>query len=233
MTDEIDRLRTAIVVDGHTGHGDIARLHLDHPDGGVRAVALNALERLGQLDDARLTASLHDPDPAVRRRVAEISARHEQVDLLPLLDDSDSLVVEMAAWACGEQMQAPDSDSPDDVESRRRFDERIVERLMRLAVEHNDPLVRESAIAALGSIGDERALPAILAGCADKPAVRRRAVLALAPFSGSDVDAALRRALDDRDWQVRQAAEDLLGSQATSVRGALDDQQHTEQDEEN
>ncbi|MET0422024.1 MAG: HEAT repeat domain-containing protein [Acidimicrobiia bacterium] len=43
----------------------------------------------------------------------------------------------------------------------------------------------------------------------DKPAVRRRAVLALAPFDGPDVDAAITAALDDRDWQVRQAAEDL------------------------
>jgi hypothetical protein len=34
-------------------------------------------------------------------------------------------------------------------------------------------------------------------------------VLALAPFSGPEVDAAIRDALDDRDWQVRQAAEDL------------------------
>jgi hypothetical protein len=39
--------------------------------------------------------------------------------------------------------------------------------------------------------------------------VRRRAVLALAPFEGPDVDAALARARDDRDWQVRQAAEDV------------------------
>jgi len=40
--------------------------------------------------------------------------------------------------------------------------------------------------------------------------VRRRAVLALAPFDGPEVDEALRTALEDRDWQVRQAAEDLL-----------------------
>ncbi|MST32935.1 HEAT repeat domain-containing protein, partial [Acidimicrobiaceae bacterium USS-CC1] len=46
----------------------------------------------------------------------------------------------------------------------------------------------------------------------DKPAVRRRAVLALAPFEGPEVDAALRQALEDRDWQVRQAAEDLLAT---------------------
>ncbi len=39
--------------------------------------------------------------------------------------------------------------------------------------------------------------------------MRRRAVLALAPFDGPEVDAALERAGRDRDWQVRQAAEDL------------------------
>jgi hypothetical protein len=34
-------------------------------------------------------------------------------------------------------------------------------------------------------------------------------VLALAPFDGDEVDAALQAALADRDWQVRQAAEDV------------------------
>jgi HEAT repeat protein len=66
-------------------------------------------------------------------------------------------------------------------------------------------------VAALGAIGDVAALPAILSATGDRPAVRRRAVLALAPFAGPDVDAALARARHDRDWQVRQAAEDLSG----------------------
>jgi hypothetical protein len=35
-------------------------------------------------------------------------------------------------------------------------------------------------------------------------------VLALAPFDWPDVVSALERALEDRDRQVRQAAEDLL-----------------------
>ena len=39
--------------------------------------------------------------------------------------------------------------------------------------------------------------------------MRRRATIALAPFDGPEVDEALARALADRDWQVRQAAEDL------------------------
>ena len=66
------------------------------------------------------------------------------------------------------------------------------------------------AVAALGAIGDTAGLPAVLAACRDRATVRRRAVIALAAFEGPDVDAALRTALDDRDWQVRQAAEDLL-----------------------
>jgi HEAT repeat protein len=52
----------------------------------------------------------------------------------------------------------------------------------------------------------------------DKPAVRRRAVLALAPFGGADVEAALRQATTDRDWQVRQAAVDLVGTDPAGGR---------------
>jgi HEAT repeat protein len=66
-------------------------------------------------------------------------------------------------------------------------------------------------VAALGALGDQGGLQAVLAACRDKPAIRRRAVLALAAFEGPAVDAALRAALDDKDWQTRQAAEDLLG----------------------
>ncbi|MDQ6727535.1 MAG: HEAT repeat domain-containing protein, partial [Actinomycetota bacterium] len=81
--------------------------------------------------------------------------------------------------------------------------------LSAVALGHADPLCREAAVAALGAIGDEAGLPAILAATRDRPAIRRRAVIALAPFTGRDVDAALVAALEDRDWQVRQAAEDL------------------------
>ena len=51
----------------------------------------------------------------------------------------------------------------------------------------------------------------MLAACDDKPAIRRRAVLALAAFEGDDVEARLHAPRwTDPDWQVRQAAEDLL-----------------------
>ena len=70
---------------------------------------------------------------------------------------------------------------------------------------------REAAVAALGAVGNRGGLAAVLAAASgDRPAVRRRAVVALAAFDGPEVDAALRAALEDRDWQVRQAAEDLL-----------------------
>jgi HEAT repeat protein len=91
-----------------------------------------------------------------------------------------------------------------------------VARLSAVAAGHDDPLCREAAVAALGAIGDERGLPAILGATRDRPAIRRRAVIALAPFSGPEVDAALAAALTDRDWQVRQAAEDLSGADDAS-----------------
>ena len=115
--------------------------------------------------------------------------------LRTLLTDRDAAVVEVAAWACGEITDA---------------DPATVTDLCALATGHRDALVREAAVAALGAIGDEVGLPTILAATTDKPAIRRRAVLALAPFEGPEVEEALSRALTDRDWQVRQAAEDLL-----------------------
>ena len=189
----------AVVVAGHTGDAETARASLTSADPGVRAAALGALERLDALDADTVTAALGDAEMAVRRRAAELAATHPSVDLLPVLDDPDDRVVEVAAWACGEH------------ESRR---DAIVERLVELAGTAEDPLVRESAVAALGAIGDERGLAAIIAACSDKPAVRRRAVLALAPFDGAEVEAAIERALVDRDWQVRQAAEDLRRAQS-------------------
>jgi HEAT repeat protein len=188
-----------VAVAGHTGDVATARAGWRSTDPAVRAAALGALHRLHALDVDALATALVDAEVAVRRRAAEISAAYPAVDLLATLQDPDDRVVEVAAWACGEH------------ESRR---DEIVERLIELAGTAGDPLVRESAVAALGAIGDDRAVESIIAACADKPAVRRRAVLALAPFEGDAVEAAIDRALTDRDWQVRQAAEDLRRAQS-------------------
>jgi HEAT repeat protein len=84
--------------------------------------------------------------------------------------------------------------------------------LERLVTDHSDALVREAAVASLGAIGHPGPSPSILAATTDIATVRRRAVIALAPFDGPEVDDALERARTDRDWQVRQAAEDLLAA---------------------
>ena len=197
MTASAGDRRRAVALAGHTGDADAARAGLRDPDEHVRATALGALDRLQQLADTDLAGALADGAPTVRRRAAEVAARRPGVSLAALLDDPDVTVVETAAWACGEQEVV---DAP------------VLGRLTELATGHADALVREAAVAALGAIGDEAGLPAILAATGDKATVRRRAVLALAPFDGPAVDEALERARHDRDWQVRQAAEDLLGA---------------------
>lgn len=181
---------------GHTGDIDMVLKALEHELPMVRDVALGALSRMDKLEIEILRRFRTDPDARVRKRVAELAATFPDFDLLPLLNDDDPMVAEMAAWSCGEH----ELNSGD-----------VVDKLIAMATTHGEPLVREAAVAALGAIGDERGLTAILSACDDKPAIRRRAILALAPFDGPEVDAALKKGLDDRDWQVRQAAEDLLG----------------------
>lgn len=183
---------------GHTGDAELVLAHLDDPEPGVRASAVAALARLGILDAITLQGALDDSDAEVRRRALEVAAAPGtdlDVAVLPLLDDPDDRVVETAAWVLGE-LQPPRTDA--------------VRRLSEVAAAHADSLCREAAVAALGAIGDPTGLPTILAATGDIATVRRRAVIALAPFEGAEVAAALERATSDRDWQVRQAAEDLL-----------------------
>ena len=173
------------------------------PDPRVRAAAAGALIRTGAVAVSRraFATAIADPTPAVRRRGAELAAALEPDgvvtrSLVVALDDRDVTVVEAAAWALGEIGHAA-------VEAGAVAD------LARVVTGHRDAIAREAAVAALGALGDPDGLPAVLAACSDRAAVRRRAVLALAPFAGPEVDAALASALDDKDWQVRQAAEDL------------------------
>ncbi len=193
MSGVADRRRVAMA--GHLDDAATARDGLSDADPKVRSSALGALARLGVLDAATLTAACTDDAASVRRRAAQLTAGLPSVDVDGLLADPDPMVVEMAAWACGE---------------RGDVGAGTFARLCELAAGHDDALVREAAVAALGAIGDEAALGVVLAATHDKPPVRRRAVIALAAFEGESVDQALREALTDRDWQVRQAAEELL-----------------------
>ena len=181
---------------GHRGDGDTARIGLSDSSPSVRVTALGALQRIGSLTDHDLEDALVDPAPPVRRRAAELAATRPAVGISVLLDDDDASVVEMVAWSLGERQE--------------RTAVAALSTLSSAATGHADPLCRESCVAALGAIGDPAGLPAVLAALDDKPAIRRRAAVALAAFEGPLVDAALHRCLDDRDWQVRQVAEDLL-----------------------
>ncbi len=207
MNEAVER-RKAAAVAGHTGDEATARRLLDDADARVRATALAALDRLGTLTSDELRRALADADTAVRRRALGLAAARPgdgPPSTLDLLDDPDSVIAETAAWAAGER-QPPEPGAG--------------EALARIATEHPEHLVREAAVAAIGAVGDPIGLPAVLAALGERATIRRRAVLALAAFEGPEVDAALHRALDDRDRQVRQAAEDLVSPSATSSRSA-------------
>ena len=199
MVPDAGQRRRAAALAGHARDEAAARRALDDAAPTVRSTALGALERMGALTEADLATALADPSATVRRRACEAVALRpgtEPPALLPLLQDDDATVVEVAAWAIGEREPAEPG---------------AVDALAAAATAHADALVREAAVAALGAIGDDAGLPAVLAALEDKATVRRRAIIALAPFEGPEVDAALARGREDRDWQVRQAAEDLSG----------------------
>jgi len=142
--------------------------------------------------------ALSDPDVEIRRESLQLFAHDDLNDpdvlalVVSLLGDDDDLVVEGAAFALGEHL----------------FGAAVVA-LCEVATSHEDARCRESAIAALGSIGDDRGRATILNALKDKPAIRRRAIVALSNFEGPDIEAALNEAGEDRDWQVRSAVTQL------------------------
>jgi hypothetical protein len=192
-------------VAGHNGDAALARRALTDPDPGVQAAALGALARLGRLTAADVEAALAGAAPEVRRRAVEVALTAGGTgsrSSLPravtaALDDPDPLVVVAAAWFLAErQTQA------------------AVPALATTATDHADARCREAAVAALGALGDVAGLPAVLGALHDSPTVRRRATVALAGFDDPRVTPALRAATEDRDWQVRQAAGELLDEPA-------------------
>jgi HEAT repeat protein len=194
--DGVTERRRQVALAGHIGDVVRAREGLVDGDPSIRVSALGALERCGHLGVDDLRAALADPAPSVRRRACELAATTPAVSVIGALGDVDPGVAEMAAWSLGER------------EERAAVPALVATASM--ATGHSDPLVREAAVAALGAIGEPSGLDAVLAALDDKPAVRRRAAVALAAFDGPRVDAGLERCLADRDWQVRQVAEDLL-----------------------
>jgi HEAT repeat protein len=222
----VSERRQAAVVAGHRGDVLVARTASYDPEPTVRVVGFGALARSGGFELADVLRGLADADSVVVRRVIELAAVFEALEtagdaevdsaLLGLLAGETPSVAEAAAWSLGERHQAHENE----IESGDRsfpeppavVDARVVAALSEACVSHSDALVREASAAALGAIGDRGGLAAILVATKDVATVRRRAVLALASFDGLEVFDALTVARIDRDWQVRQAAEDLLQS---------------------
>ena len=167
----------------------------DHPR--ARIIAMRGLARRGELAPSEWVALLTDHEAEVRREtLSEIgtlgACPTETTLLLDALRDSDPLVAEAAAFAIGECGLA-ESESA----------------LIEMVAHHDDARCRETAVVALGLLGRDTSKSTIIAALDYKPTVRRRAVVALANFEGNDIEAALDRAAEDRDWQVRSAVEQL------------------------
>ncbi len=177
---------------------EVLRANLHSPVARHRVLALRGAVRQGITTSDEWRDALGDDDVDVRRealnQIAHATLDDESLlaEIVTRLDDEDALVVDGAVFALGEHLYVG-----------------AVEPLCVIAMSHEDARCRESAIAALGAIGDDRARPAILAALDDKPPVRRRAIVALSNFEGPDIDEALARASEDRDWQVRAAVNQL------------------------
>lgn len=198
LPDDVD---DRLLVAGYRADGSLDTFILERLGDDVarrRVLALRAAQRRGLVTDDVWSAALADVDVDVRREaltlVASAPLPGETIleMLVAALVDDDALVVDAAVFALGEHLHLG-----------------AVDGLIKVATTHEDPRCRESAIAALGAIGDDRARPAILGALEDKPAVRRRAIVALANFEGPEIEEALVRAGEDRDWQVRAAVDQL------------------------
>jgi HEAT repeat protein len=206
---------------GYLGDSSSALDHSFDPDPAVREAAFGSLGRIGPLDRPTLLRAMGDSAPRVRRRACELAVSLEDAslldDLASMLSDASPLVVEAAAWAIGEvtghliglEALGDGTGLPGVQHVSDATLARVLDALSTVATSHSDPLCREAAVAALGAIGDERGLPAVLGALEDRPAVRRRAVVALAAFDDPSADRAMESCLADRDWQVREIAERL------------------------
>jgi HEAT repeat protein len=179
-------------------HLSLLRTHLSADAPRQRILALRGAVRQSIATDSDWLTALGDDDVDVRREALTLLAYQPLSDqrltnkMIELLGDVDPLVVDAAAFALGEHHCAG-----------------AVESLVVIAHGHDDARCRESAVAALGAIGDDRGRVAVLGALEDKAPVRRRAIVALANFEGPDIEAALAKAADDRDWQVRAAVDQL------------------------
>lgn len=195
---------------------------LDHPEDSVRTVAVGAAARCGLLTPQLLDRLLEDRSGRVRRRAIaaseavgelnEILARH----ISNLLEDDDLSVaiasldaVARNGWldrlgqVCDLARNAPTA-----------IREQSVVTIAELHQQGGADQTPSSVT--LGDVGPADEAVVIAAALGDVATVRRRAVAALAAFDTTAAEEALRAGLNDRDLQVRQICEDLLGERGSS-----------------
>jgi HEAT repeat protein len=190
----VTRIRQRVIELSLNGEFQVVTEYLEHPEPDVRATALRVLDNEGKLEKGIVERSLSDSAFKVRNALAYLISRNRDIPAMKFLLDEDAEIVEVACWGIGERGDASAE---------------VLDVLQSITESHSDSLCRESAVAALGALGNRDALGSILKAVEDIATVRRRAVLALAPFDGPEVELAIAKALEDRDWQVRQAAEDI------------------------
>ncbi len=175
---------------------------LTYPDAAVRRIAVAAALSDPHLIPEIIRMLADDPNAIVRRECAETLGQAGGPALTELhhaLEDPVPQVREAAVTALGEVAGRDSTDALIAVASNQE----------------EDKLVREAAVAALGAIEDERAVPALLDLIQSAPPqIRRRCVPALSVFEGSEIEAALRSAAEDRNPMVREAAEMVVGRSA-------------------
>ena len=185
---------TEIVKAGFSGDFERAERGLSDSCGRVRAAAVAACQRLGRLNGQRLEAALGDAEPEVRIAGARAAAKLGGGALVArLAQEKDPLVAEVLIFALGEQR-----------------DQAAYSVLCETATSHPDALCREAAVAAIANYERDDSIVVLEKAANDKPAVRRRVAVALAAVDDPRATELLRRLTEDRDWQTRQIAREIL-----------------------
>jgi HEAT repeat protein len=168
-------------------------------DGDVREISLRALARIG---DTRavdpLIAALKEAENWLAPRIADILVRHGE----PVIDPLIRFLQEherhpSRAWA---------ANVLGELKAHRAFPTLVA------ALKDLDDEVRAKSAAALGKLGDHRAVTYLLDHLLSDPApfVRARIAGALGQFAGHEVIDRLVRALGDPAWWVRMRSVEAL-----------------------
>ncbi|HYF38234.1 MAG TPA: HEAT repeat domain-containing protein, partial [Gemmatimonadales bacterium] len=179
-------------------------------DADVREIALRALARIADPQAVGpLISALAGAEPWLAPRIADILARHGEAAVEPLLvvltEASNHTARAWAANVLGE------------VRAQRAFP------LLVRSLDDPSDEVRAKSAAALGRLGDRRAVPPLLERLLSDPApfVRVRIVSALAQFGGPEIVERMVRALGDPAWWVRMRGVEALEQIGPVAEGPL------------